>query len=118
MPDVVQLGRKVKAKYPGVYDDLPDGVVGQRVKAKYPGAYDDFTDIPSQPFVQPPILQQSKQEAFTSGMAEKAGEYIVEPALSFANAVGHAAAGDFGPLGNMAEAAGRGLLKTATGIVG
>lgn len=44
MPDVAELGRKVKAKYPGAYDDLPDVEVGRKVKAKYPGAYDDFTD--------------------------------------------------------------------------
>lgn len=46
MPDVAELGRKVKAKYPGAYDDLPDVEVGRKVKAKYPGAYDDFTDVP------------------------------------------------------------------------
>jgi hypothetical protein len=41
---VADLGRKVKAKYPGAYDDMPDDAVGRAVKAKYPGAYDDFTD--------------------------------------------------------------------------
>lgn len=45
MPDVAELGRKVKAKYPGVYDDLSDADVGVKVKAKFPGAYDDFTDV-------------------------------------------------------------------------
>lgn len=48
MPTVEDLGRKVKAKYPGAYDDLPDADVGVRVKGKYPGAYDDFTDIQKQ----------------------------------------------------------------------
>ena len=47
MPDVAELGRKVKAKYPGVYDDLDDADLGRRVKRKYPGAYDDFTDTPA-----------------------------------------------------------------------
>jgi hypothetical protein len=46
-PDVRELGRRVKAKYPGAYDDLTDEDVGRRVKAKYPGAYDDFTDTPA-----------------------------------------------------------------------
>lgn len=46
MPDIAELGRKVKAKYPGQYDDLDDGEVGRRVRVKYPGAYDDFTDTP------------------------------------------------------------------------
>lgn len=44
-PTVDDLGKRVKAKYPGQYDDLDDGEVGRRVKAKYPGAYDDFRDI-------------------------------------------------------------------------
>ena len=45
--DVRELGRKVKAKYPGVYDDIADDELGRKVKAKYPGAYDDFTDTPA-----------------------------------------------------------------------
>ncbi len=44
---VADLGRKVKAKYPGKYDSLPDDEVGRRVKAKYPGAYDGFVDTPA-----------------------------------------------------------------------
>ena len=45
MPETVgQLGQKVKAKYPGVYDDIEDMELGRRVKAKYPGSYDDFTE--------------------------------------------------------------------------
>lgn len=48
MPEnVAQLGQKVKAKYPGQYDDLDDAEVGRKVKAKFPGAYDDFTDLPT-----------------------------------------------------------------------
>jgi N12 class adenine-specific DNA methylase/broad specificity phosphatase PhoE len=46
---VIDLGRRVKAKYPGAYDDLPDDEVGRRVKAKFPGAYDDFADIAPAP---------------------------------------------------------------------
>jgi hypothetical protein len=33
-----ELGQRVKAKYPGIYDDLADDEVGRRLKAKYPGA--------------------------------------------------------------------------------
>lgn len=48
MPEtIVDLGRKVKAKYPGQYDDLDDAEVGRRVKAKYPGDYDDFVEAPA-----------------------------------------------------------------------
>jgi hypothetical protein len=43
---ITDLGRKVKAKYPGAYDDLDDADLGRKVKAKYPGAYDDFVDEP------------------------------------------------------------------------
>src|SRR5262245_57103199 len=113
MPQTVEeLGRAAKRKRPGVYDDIGDADLGRAIKRKYPGAYDDFTDIPSQPFVQPPVLQQSKLGALTSGLAQGAGEYLVEPALSFANAVGHAAGGDFGPLGNLAESTLRGAAGT------
>ena len=38
------LGRKVKAKYPGAYDDLADDALGRGIKAKFPRAYDDFVE--------------------------------------------------------------------------
>lgn len=60
MPSVSDLGQKVKAKYPGTYDDLPDDEVGRRVKSRYPGSYDDFVDTapqqPSQPERKPNVL--------------------------------------------------------------
>lgn len=46
---ITDLGKKVKAKHPGQYDDLPDDEVGRRVKAKFPGDYDDFEDHPVTP---------------------------------------------------------------------
>ena len=49
MPDIRELGRLVKAKYPGSYDSLDDAELGRRVKAKYPGAYDQFVDTPTEP---------------------------------------------------------------------
>lgn len=49
MPTIVELGQKVKAKYPGTYDDLADDELGRKVKAKYPGSYDDFTDVAAIP---------------------------------------------------------------------
>lgn len=48
MPDVIELGRRVKAKYPGEYDDLSDADLGAKVKAKHP-EYSDFTDVQAQP---------------------------------------------------------------------
>lgn len=43
---VIDLGKKVKAKYPE-YANLSDEEVGRKVKAKYPDAYGNFTDTPS-----------------------------------------------------------------------
>lgn len=40
MPDT--LAQKVKAKFPGVYDDLPDAELESRIVAKFPGVYDDL----------------------------------------------------------------------------
>jgi hypothetical protein len=47
MPTVKDLGRKIKKKYPGRYDDMPSEEVGMLVKQKYPGQYDDYTNLPS-----------------------------------------------------------------------
>ncbi len=48
MPQTVSdLGKLVKAKYPGPYDMLSDDDVGRKVKAKFPGAYDQFADTPT-----------------------------------------------------------------------
>lgn len=40
MPET--LAQKIKAKYPGTYDDLPDADLEQKIKARYPGVYDDL----------------------------------------------------------------------------
>lgn len=58
MPSINELGQKVKAKYPGQYDDLDDAEVGKRVKAKFPGAYDDFSEAPAQPKAAAPAPKQ------------------------------------------------------------
>lgn len=47
MPTVADLGRMVKQKYPGAYDDMPDDSLGLSVQQKFPGAYDDFTAAPA-----------------------------------------------------------------------
>lgn len=46
MATLAELGQRVKAKYPGQYDDLSDVDLARKVQAKYPGQYDDFTDGP------------------------------------------------------------------------
>ncbi len=55
MATVFDLGQKVKTKYPGAYDDLPDDELGRKVKAKYPGAYDDFVDVAEAVPAQKPV---------------------------------------------------------------
>jgi len=44
MATVEELGKRVKAKYSGTYDDMSDRDLGVRVKSKFPGSYDDFED--------------------------------------------------------------------------
>lgn len=46
MATIIDLGRLVKAKYPGQYEDLTDYEVGQKVKTKFPTQYNDFVDAP------------------------------------------------------------------------
>lgn len=41
MPQGQTLAQMVRAKYPGVYDDLSDTDLESKVTAKYPGVYDD-----------------------------------------------------------------------------
>lgn len=40
------LAQIVKAKYPGVYDDLSDRQLEDKVRAKFPGVYDDLPQTP------------------------------------------------------------------------
>lgn len=47
MPTLNELGKKVKAKYPGQYDDMPDLEVGRRTLARYPTEYADFAGADS-----------------------------------------------------------------------
>lgn len=43
---ILDLGRLVKSKHPA-YADMADDEVGRKVKAKFPGSYDDFMDAPA-----------------------------------------------------------------------
>lgn len=46
MPDQT-LAQRVRAKYPGAYDDLTDQELESKVKAKFPGVYDDLPTTPA-----------------------------------------------------------------------
>jgi len=61
MPDVAELGRRVKAKYPQ-YSGIDDAELGRRIKAKYP-QYSAFTDIP------PPQQPEGAVSSFQTGLA-------------------------------------------------
>src|SRR5262245_50568085 len=107
--DVRELGRLVKAKYPGAYDRLPDEEVGRLVKQKYPGAYDQFVDTPAQ---DANSLLTNAAEAIKSG-----GRFFYSVVSNVSGALGSALnQGDFGPLGNIAESVGRGALKVVDSI--
>lgn len=45
MATLSDLGALVKAKHPGVYDDLGDAELGGKVQQKFPGSYDDFGSV-------------------------------------------------------------------------
>lgn len=86
MATTAELGQKVKAKYPGAYDDLADDDLGRRVKAKYPGAYDDFTDAPPAP----PSLGDQVATSLGSRLSQKTGEGML-PGFNRVTALGQAA---------------------------
>lgn len=60
------LAQMVKAKYPGVYDDLDDVTLEAKVTAKYPGVYDDIprSSAATAQAQQPQEPQQSASDAF------------------------------------------------------
>ena len=43
MPTILELGQKVKVKYPQ-YSDMSDLELGQKIKSRYPNEYADFSD--------------------------------------------------------------------------
>jgi len=45
MPDQT-LAQRIKAKYPGEYDDIPDAELEKKIKTKFPGEYDDLPSTP------------------------------------------------------------------------
>lgn len=74
---IEDLGKKVKAKYPGQYDDLADGELGRRVKAKFPGAYDDFAD--AAPAASTPSSPEPWYSRFLSSAKESTINSITQP---------------------------------------
>ncbi len=112
MANVAELGQKVKGKYPGQYDDLPDDEVGRRLKAKFPGAYDDFSDDApkAQPQAQPPAPAAPQSESLMSRAGKIAGSVI--PSLFSGPTPGS----KYGPVTNAVIGAGKGALHTAQNL--
>src|SRR4030095_9042754 len=101
--DVRELGRKVKAKYPGKYDDLDDAELGRKVKAKFPGAYDDFTDTPPQ--AEAPGVLGNLATGF-----KQLGQKVADVGASAYEIGREALHGNFAPLKETAEITGRAAL--------
>jgi hypothetical protein len=73
MPNIADLGKAVKQKYPGSYDDVPDAVLGNTIKQKYPKDYGDIESIEQTykklaPEEKPP--EGSAAGRFLSGLAQ------------------------------------------------
>jgi hypothetical protein len=122
MPDVTELGRAVKRKYPGAYNDLSDADLGRAFKAKYPGAYDDFTDIPAP--AQPSPAAPGGFRAGISGFAapvtealsvglQRGGAFFAENALALAETIQGMKRGDVEPLQEAMELGARGAASTS-----
>lgn len=54
MKTVEDLGKKIKAEHPGVYDDMSDVELGRKVKAAYP-EYSDYQDLALTPTTPDPL---------------------------------------------------------------
>jgi len=109
---IEDLGKKVKAKYPGVYDDIPDSEVGKKVKAKYPGAYDDFTDTPVQQVASPESWSSKLGMANVTHPLAKLGRAAVDVAEGAASGLATTAASGI----KLADLAGGGpLIRKLTG---
>jgi hypothetical protein len=86
------LAARIKAKYPGVYDDMDDYSLEQKVLAKYP----DYGDMPRTPAPNANPQQPSFAERLVSAYNPSASNYaekhpILGPAVRFLDAAGGAA---------------------------
>jgi hypothetical protein len=78
-PRYIPLGEAVKAKFPGIYDNLESGALGIIVATKYPGVYDQLIQPATEPTEEP------KGEHGLKGF----GLGAVKGALSTVSNVGH-----------------------------
>ncbi len=103
MPTILELGQAVKKKYPGEYDNIPDGELGARIKLKYPEGYSEYTDAPprrnegmGKPLTPGKFYpEQQTQEEKTSPNQSAFRELVGKPAIETLPIVGSY----FGPAG-------------------
>src|SRR3990167_642817 len=75
MATAEDLVKNIRAKYPGVYDDMPDTSILLGLSQKYPGVYDDIIK-PKLGIVEEPTKRPSAQE-LTEG-ARVYGEQFID----------------------------------------
>lgn len=64
-----ELATKIRAKFPGDYDDLSDAALESKITAKFPGVYDDLT-APKTMGYTPADFEKAKQSALDSQQAK------------------------------------------------
>jgi hypothetical protein len=103
------LAERVRAKYPGAYDDIPDDVLEQRIRAKFPGVYDD---IPSSA-PRASLTASAAGQATVPAEDTLAGRIMAPP-----ETVGEAALTYFNPGTQIAMATGlaKGAANTVAGV--
>lgn len=97
MPDT--LAQRIRAKYPGAYDDLNDQQLESSIKAKYPGVYDDIPTTAAPSSLMDPSRRPVSAEDFIDKGQRAEGATFAEK------------------LGNAAKMIG-GALPTVGGMVG
>lgn len=102
MADIIELGRRIKAKFPGAYDDMGDEALGAKIRSKF-AEYRDFTDplpagaektgLPGVPVVSPrPQEDHAWQKALPDFIRVPLGaiQAVGEGALGIATGAGDA----------------------------
>lgn len=105
------LAQMVRAKYPGAYDDMPDGILEQRVLAKYPAYHDLPLSAPNAGLAAPAGAPPSRAQAGASmqpSYLAPAHDPALDQAIYQADARTNPTPGD--------ALAGAGTLAAGTGV--
>ena len=80
------LAARVRAKYPGAYDDLDDATLERQVRAKFPGVYDDLPSTGAAPTPAPTPTQAQAPQT-------RAAAALVDAVTGVAKGVGNTVVG-------------------------